>query len=444
MYTSYIGKKFIKIYNEKEQTSLTAGEFFEQFFFPLFFEDDSHLLHVGNSPFFQKPKDEDVIKRGGKALAQLNNLQENIRNDEPNMAIYVGFAAKDLQGTTSGQLTSINFQIDEEEMYASWIGEALAIGVSGGFVMLIDDNQIITALFEGWQFYRDYLKQTPNVKDKQIETWNGQWLCHRLGKKYNLEDPSEGFQIDTTEVQGRVAIPTKEWSKVVFALAKKYPSRVITAYCYNLSQTNTTLGFINLYLPEVSEMYHLRDKLFLNEKNTILNDGQIQKLETFYNFRSACKLGTIGLKALEPDKLRTYMPRGTADYAQGKDFKFSNEQSYLDYQIYKLWILAMLNKTELLQLASNVAQALITYEKQDNQANRGKTTERQEAKEVKEAKNIREFIEGLTNILAKTSGNTDTFKIVVEQVLKMPSDNFPLFATLIRFEYQYQIQKGNN
>jgi hypothetical protein len=30
------------------------------------------------------------------------------------------------------------------------------------------------------------------------------------------------------------------------------------------------------------------------------------------------------------------------------------------------------------------------------------------------------------------------FKEIVEEVLKMPHDNFPLFVTLIKFEYNYQ------
>ncbi len=94
------------------------------------------------------------------------------------MSIFVGSAAKDVAGTTSGQVSSINVLADKDEMYASWIGEALGIGVSGGIVMLIDEPEILWALYSGWKQYRTFLNQTPNVKDKQIETWNGQWLCH--------------------------------------------------------------------------------------------------------------------------------------------------------------------------------------------------------------------------------------------------------------------------
>lgn len=44
--------------------------------------------------------------------------------DEPNMSIFVGYAAKDVAGTTSGQISDMQTSIDTDEMYASWIGEA--------------------------------------------------------------------------------------------------------------------------------------------------------------------------------------------------------------------------------------------------------------------------------------------------------------------------------
>ncbi|MES2733698.1 MAG: hypothetical protein V4714_18275 [Bacteroidota bacterium] len=442
MYTSYIGKKFLKLYNEREGKSLTAAEFFDEVFFELFFTDGSQLIHVSNSPFFQKPKEEDVKKYGSKSLAQYNSLRKKLSSGVASGAVFVGYAAEEIQATTSGQLSSIDFRIDAEEMYASWIGEALGIGVSGGFVMLMNESAVLWALYQGWQYYRQFLQQTPNLKDKQIETWNGHWLAHSFGKNFNAEDPCEMFRVETSEVMGNIAIPTTAWSKVVFALSQKYPNQILTAYAYNLSQTNTTLGFINLYLPEVRKIYEFRDAIFLSEKDTILRDKQIEELQTFFNFKGACKLGTIGLKALEPDKLRTYMPQGSVPFAQGKDYKFSDQTSYFDYQLYKLWIIAMLNKTELLNLASEVARALSDFENKDKDNNRGKTNFSQEAKKVREAKNIREFIDELTEILAKTPVNAETFRQVVEQVIKMPADNFPLFATLIRFEYQYQKSKN--
>ena len=137
MYTSYIGKKFLKLYKEKykKPDDYSAHQFFDDIFFQLFFNNEKHLMHVGNSPFFQKPKAEDVATHGSKALAQFHNFKTKIDEGFPSGAIYVGYAAEDIQATSSGQLTSLSKQIDSEEMYASWIGEGLGIGMSGGFVM---------------------------------------------------------------------------------------------------------------------------------------------------------------------------------------------------------------------------------------------------------------------------------------------------------------------
>ncbi|HUX56115.1 MAG TPA: hypothetical protein VMV77_04025 [Bacteroidales bacterium] len=438
MYTSYIGKKFLKLYNDREGTNLSAKEFFGGKFFELFFNDEKHLMHVGNSPFFQKPKEENVKKFGSKALAQYNNLKSSIENDVPNMSIFVGSQAKDVGGTTSGQVTEMDTKTDKDEMYASWMGEALGIGVSGGFVILIDESDVLWALFQGWEYYRKYLNQTPNVKDKQIETWNGQWLWHWVQPWFDPTYPDDNLRIETSEVQGNIAIPTQRWSKIVFALAKKFPNKKITAYAYNLSQMNTTLGFINFYLPEVRKIFELREKLFIDRNNMVLKEEEIETLSTHYNFKDACKLGTIGLRAIEPAKLREYMPKGSILYAQGKEYKFSNEESYTNYQLFKIWIIAMLNKTELLGFASDVAKVLIESECQSKDAKRGKSTTNQESKNLLESKSLKEFIDELTDLMGKSPLNSLQLKKVVEEVIKMPYDLFPLFVTLIRFEYSYQ------
>jgi len=438
MYTSYIGGKFLKLFNQKEGTDYSAETFFDNMIFPLFFDDEKHLMHVGNSAFFQKPKATDVEIFGTRSKAQFNNLKVSIESDEANMSIMVGAAAKDLQGTTSGQISNINYSIDSEEMYASWFGQALGIGVSGGYVILMNEPEIQWFLFQGWKVYRKYIEQTPSVKDRQIETWNGQWLSLLASNNFNVAESINNLQIETTEVQGSIAIPTKQWSNIVFSISKLYPKRAITGYCYNLSQTNTTFGFINFILPDIRKFYELRDKLFINEESTILGEEEIESLSTFYNFKNACKLGTIGLKAIEPAKLREYMPSGSVLYAQGKDFKFNNNESYKQYQLFKIWIIAMLNKTELLKLASSLAQSLMDFEAQEE---RGKKVFSTLSKEVRGSKNLKHFIDKITDILPYVPSKAGVFESIVEEVLKMPSDNFPLFITLIRFEYAIKKSK---
>lgn len=435
MYTSYIGKKFLKLYNEKNKIDYTAEQFFEEVFFGLFFTDESHLMHVGNSPFFQKPKETDIVLYGSKSLAQLANLKNNIQNDTPNMSIYVGSSAKDIGGTTSGQVSSMAIQVDEDDMYASWIGEALAIGVNGGYVMLIDNDDILWNLYNGWAIYRKYLLNTPNIKDKQIETWNGQWLCYSFSKQFDGNNPIVGINIEVENVQGKMAIPTIKWTTIILTLSKKFPKSIMTVYAYNLSQTNTTLGFINIYLNEINEIFELRDKIILNKEESILSDKDIEQFEPFYYFKDACAFGSIGLKALEPAKLREYMPKGSVRYAQGKDYKFSNKESYFNYKLFKIWIYAMLNKKEILDLADQLALILLNYEESQKESGRGKTGKGETIKKILESRYFKEFAENITPLIS--GENKGALENIIQQsYLEIQKDNFPLFLTLVRFQYQ--------
>jgi hypothetical protein len=433
MYTSYIGKKFLTLYKEKENKpdDYSAKEFFDEVLFPIFFDDERHLMHVGNSPFFQKTKDEDNKKYGSKSKAQLANLHKKVESGIPSGSIYVGYGAEEIQATSSGQLTTMSLNIDSEEIYTSWIGQALAIGVNGGYVALIDEPEILFKIYTGWFEYRKYLSQTSSVKDKQIETWNGHWIYLTL----NLKDSTEVdlTKIEVTEIAGNIAIPTKKWVNLIFTLSKKFQNKTLTIYAYTLSQTNVTLGFINVYLFEIKRLFELRDKIFINSNENILVDNDIETLETFYNFDTACKIGSIGLKSIEPRGLREFMPKGSTDYSQGKDYKI-DEKTIKSFHLYKLWIMAMLNKQELLKAAAEVASILVEMESINSE--RGKTTQSQSSKDILESKNIKSFIEGLNEIMKQE--NSELLKSVVREILLMPSDNFPLYITLIKFEYNYQ------
>lgn len=434
MYTSYIGKQFIELYNEKTNSDLTAEQFFEKEFFPLFFNDEKHLMHVGNSPFFQKPKIEDVKKYGTKPIAQFENLKTKVFEDEPNMSFFVGYAASGTQETTSGQVSSLkNVKIDSEEIYASWIGEALAIGVSGGSVFLINENDVLWQIYQGWKYYRKYINQTPNIKDKQIETWNGNWLIFLQNKETSQDEIPE---LPVSKVQGKLAIATASWSQVLFGLSHYYPSKEILIYAYSLSQMNTTIGFVKVFLPEFNKLIKYRHSLIDFKDFKQVDDKDIEQFETFYNFKIACQKGSIGLFAIEPKGLRKFMPFGSIMYAQGKDLKFTKDKDYFLYQIYKNWIMATLNKTKLLQLASQLAEILLNME--EEKTSRGKANISRVSQEVRESKTLKEFISKLTETLPLVEKDATIIKEVVTEVLGMPNDNFPLFITLVRFEHNYQ------
>lgn len=441
MYTSYIGKKFLNLYRQKHELSddFSARQFFDEVMFPLFFDSEDHLMHVHGSSFFQKVPDRFLVTGKTKQQFQLERLHRDIADGKISGSTYVGYAAGGMDATTSGQVTSLQMDISNDDMYASWIGQGMGIGVSGGLVMLLDEAEILWILYEGWAVYRKYLSQTPNLKDKQIETWNGHWLSHVTGKSYDPETPLFDFNITPEVVLGKLAISTIDWVKVVFALSKVFPNETITAYAYNLSQTNTTLGFVNIQLPDVSYLKELYRVLYaMGEGN---NKDMVGLYSTFFTFKNACKLGVIGLTALEPDKLRQYMPVGTREYASGKDFKFGDESTVYQFQIFKTWIIAMLNnKKELNALAEQLAQALINFETEaaTSEKARGKAVQGRLSDEVKASKTLREFIDNLTEIMVKHPSEASVFKDVKDAVIALPADLFPLFVTLVRFEYQFK------
>jgi len=484
MYTSYIGKKFLKIYRDKKKLpdDYTARQFFDEELFPLFFDNEKFFMSVHSSPFdqlfaesgakFKKHKKENpgvpfipLHKIKEHRVRKLKELHEKIGNGEIGGNTAVGYYTKDNTGTTSGQITSMKEFVTSEDMYSSWIGEGLGIRVDGG-IILIDKDDVLWTIFKGWNYYRKYLSQTPNLKDKQIETWNGHWLNHAFGEYFHVDNPLAEFDPKPENVLGKLAIPTIDWIKVIFALSRQYPKQTLTAYIYNLSKTNTTLGFINIQLPKVKKLVQLKGELYTLPRERLNHQNFEKMYSTFYDLKNACKLGVIGMKALEPKNLRAFMPSGSITYAQGKDYKFSNpkvqqkkneetdefeireqkakskyNEQIINFQIFKTWITAMLNnKKELNALAEQVAQALIDFEVKNrtSESGRGKATYTRLSEDVKASKSLREFVEKLTELMSKYKEGAEVFKKVKDTVLELPSDLFPLFITLIRFEYQFK------
>ena len=435
MYTSFIGKKFLSAWNTKVGKGLTARQFFDEIMFPSFFDGERHLMHVHGSAFFQKIAEKDLATGKSESEIRRENLHKSVATKYPSGSTFVGYAAEGTTGTTSGQVTGISVKIDHEEIYASWIGEALAMGVSGGFYMISEREELLLSVFEGWKIYRKFLDQTPNLKGRQIETWNGQWIAYRL----DGGDPEEFYPSfeEKTDVKTKAkywAINTLEWTKLVFSLSKKLPGEVLTVYAYNLSQTNTTLGFLNLNLPEVNRLFQFRDKVFLNKGESMLTYQEIEALEPLFNFKRAAAFGAIGLRALEPDKLRDYLPQ--RDPKKNKGLNLTKAEAHKQFQIFKLWIYAMLNRTELLELAGQIAQILLQFE--DAGKERGKKVNDQLSEEVQGATSLRVFVDKLGEVLALFPAASETFRKTVDNAVKMPGDQLPLFVALIRFEYNYQ------
>ena len=72
-------------------------------------------------------------------------------------SIAIGFPTLDLAATTSGQVTNLDLPIKTDDIYLSWIGSGLGIGVQSGLSLLFSNKQILLDLFEGWQFRNNFV-----------------------------------------------------------------------------------------------------------------------------------------------------------------------------------------------------------------------------------------------------------------------------------------------
>jgi len=427
MYTAYIGRRLIDLYNEYRHNgpSISPQGFFDQVVFSLAFDDARYLFWPNNSPFAQPTysgKREDPAVRQ-EALAETHEKISKVT--QPLGHLFMGGMADGPMETTSGQVSSVGASTQPEEAYHSWVGALAGVGLKGGLSMLIDHDEVLLALLDGWFAYRTYLDQTPGLKGNQVETWNGHWLTHRFGYDYRADDPLRDLELPTTKSTG---IKTKEWAAVLFSLASALPNKTPTVYLYSLGQTNTTMGFRQLHLPEVQRLSSLHEKLFGHVEG-VSSRSLAEMYDTQYTIYKACEQGTIGLRALQPDKLRDYMPGGKKNKIP-KPTRSANKQNR--YRIYQTWIVAMLNNEDLIALTERTAQAL-----RDHAASgtKGRTTAKRRAEEVLKASHRREFLDALTAVLEEDGSQAKHFNEVADQVVKMPASDFPLFSTLLRLKY---------
>ena len=163
MYTTTIGKIFLKAYNRKYQKEHTGKSFFIEEFVPLFFDHQKYMMTAGNSPL-ENPKLswEDMIK-GKKPFetpeqrqARIDKMIRKIESEEADASIAVGYGVSDNTAATTGQVTNIDFPDNKENIYLSWIGAGLGVGVSGGLTISFNHEQILLDIFDGWKYLYRY------------------------------------------------------------------------------------------------------------------------------------------------------------------------------------------------------------------------------------------------------------------------------------------------
>lgn len=434
MITTLVGKTFLQAYNEKYNQNYSAKEFFKEVFFELFFNHPKYMQWVTNSPFVQMKKGQRPhLLSIDERIEKLENLFSKVEGELPDASFAIGFPASESKefASTSGLVSDIVIEADEEDVYLSWIGGGLGIGVAGGFNLLINDAEIALTTFEGWKYYRKYLNDPTleKLRGNQINSWNGQWLTYRLGKDYSENfsffdlEQEKIFKVDTVLAE----VNTVNWSNLFFSLSNRFPEEILNAYIYSLGQTNKTIGFIPIYLKEGRKLKDIFKQLFQTDKP--FETKEFQSLFGMH-IKRACELGNIGLHALRPDSLKKYME-------DHKNLSFKNEEQTLIYQSYKTWLIAMIskNKEQITDYTSDLAKLILRY----RSIAKGNTGKNLIEKDLFGAKSKRGFIEALTEMIPDLKdGDLDALKNLKDEVHLMTNEEFGYFSTLLKFDYAFE------
>lgn len=436
MITSNIGKIFLDSYNEEYGTNYDARGFFLEQFYPLFFDQNKYMMTAGNSPLENPKLSWDDMIKGEKPYetpeqrkSRFEKLIKKIDESEADASIARGYASLDVTATTSGQVTDMRLPDSQEEIYTSWIGDALGIGVQGGFSILFSKKEILLDIFKGWKLYRESLNKTSMLKGNQINTWNGQWLSHYYDDRvYDEKMPLAGYNPYNTNKDGLINIDTQTWTKILIGISRKYDNSQLLGYIYSIGQTNTTIGFVPFDLSQIRRPIHLYKKIF-----GMHNSRNAEDLwGTAHGFKTACTYGGIGIKAMEPKGLQDYVyPKGNKDPKQPKAPKNENEQ--INFNVYKIWILAMLNNDDLWEKSQELAELL--NEASCNKDKSISTKPKNLVEAMLNATNKKLFVEAATEVIPFIN-KIDEFKGIVKEIHSMPTDNVPYFLTLLRFQYK--------
>ena len=440
MYTSHIGRRLLDLYHQRTGEDLSARQFFEQRMYPLFYSESKYLQWIPSSPFAQDLNKEEKaqVSAGVNSYEiKLGKLHEKINSGiGPDASFAVGFPAAGVEGTTSGQVSGVGPIVSADELYCSWIGGGLGIGVGGGLSLLLDEDEVLWTLYQGWPYYRTFLNQRPNLKGNQIDTWNGQWLTYAFDEEFDPANPADGLiAFPQSATAGVLALDTVEWVQVLFALAQHF-GRDVMAYVYGLGKSNRTIGFVPLKLAKISRLCDLTESLFLFS-DTLRSEGRSQLLKLYttqFSFGYACQQGAIGVAALKPDKIQDYIGE---NQKSEKSLLAADGKPSIHFAFYQLWIIAMLDRPGIDKAADRLAHTLLGF----TQANKRATKENATAvQKLWKAKGRKGFVDALIEILGLLDREQGR-QVVVEleeavgHANVLPFDQLPYFVTLTHFRY---------
>ena len=435
MYTSVIGQKLVDVYNRREGTTYDVKTFFSEVFHPLFYDSDRYLMWATNSPFVQGYSAKKIWSRE-KRMEVLSVLHKKIDQGDHDASVALGYPASEDKSyaTTSGQVTDLTYETSPEHAYSSWLGAALGIGVAGGFVLLIDQEQIIWDTFLGW---RDYSQKLRNpVLDKlppnKVNSWNGHWLYYQYTKRRPRDQPTlSDLGIGLDAKRGMYDTGPLAWSRLLFAFSRKLPStNQLLVSIFGIGQLNKTAGFVSMHLQGGRRLIDVYKQLFGEEQYL----REAKSFEVLYgrHIKRVCELGSIGLQALRPQGLEKYLQDPRKKYRLKPD----DDTELSQFFIYKTWIVAMLNtnKEQVSDLTRNFAKALQRYRSQTTKTTRANQIEN----ELLRAATPKQFIETLAGIASEADEDTlQSLNKLRDHAHFTSIQDFRYFVTLLKFDYTY-------
>lgn len=416
-----IGKILLKEFNKRNKKKYSAEEFFLKEFWPLFYDNEKYLQSITNSKFFQIGSNKNPKKEKRKEM--LKNLQNDLNKQIFHMGTAPGFMASDSTQATFSQLTSLKFPIFQEDVYLAWIGNGCGIGIAGGLTIYFQIPDLLYSLYLGWKEYRKLLNNNKALRPNQIDGWNSIWIHSLIFKRrINLNDKLY-FDVDPkTKILG---IERIKWLLILWAINKQYHNlKTINGYVFNFSQQNTTIGFINFNLYEIKYPMKLYQKLF--GKNEYLKDEDkiLNLFGTAHGFKTFCKMGVIGITALEPKGLAEFY---SENYKQSKKIENGFQPN-----TFKTYILAMINNTELNKKTEELIQIFKDYEATET---KGKVGKSKLIEEILTSSSLPTLLNNFAEFANKYDKGNKILQAIKLDILDLNKEKFKMFMSLLRINY---------
>lgn len=449
MVTAIIGRRFLDQYNQQRGIDLSAKEFFETVYFPLFYGHPKYMMDGGNTALTNPKIPKGTFPSTENRQKRFETLVANIEAGYLDTRTTLDFPASEEQGfrVTSGQVTDFKAVRNSDTAYCSWIGNGFGVGI-GGITALFDNPSILNTIFEGWHHYRSDLNDPAytDIPGNKINGWNAHWLAHSFGGTFHADDVRFGFPPPFEKVKDGedVSVKRLHWLKIILAIARKLPDIRLTGYLYHYDKTNKTYGFIPFDLPQIRRPSDLYIKLFGDY--AYQRDGAV--IESLYGssqpFQRICQMGAIGVSALEPKGLRELIPSGRGEV---KNFKYdsTNTDNQVTFNTYITWLLAMLNNDEFWDEAGQAANLLLRYETVTKRQKDLSTLRGNQVDNVRNAAGKKQFMNALATVMENANVELLTdLEAFAKKVHKLPDDNFPYFLTLIRLRYAKQSRETDS